>query len=132
MPADARGARPDGPTAVSRTGGDRAEKAPGKTKVKTPPPPTHPSRIWVQVLTGGTRDPLPGEWRKMVRDAPEVFRGKKAFVTPWRSNFRLLTGPFESEAAAQVFLNQLRRANVDAFMWTSAAGQAVDALPTGR
>lgn len=134
---DARGTRPDGPTAVSRTGGeragaDKAEKPSAKAKAKTPPPPSHPSRIWVQVLTGASREPLPGEWRKLVRDDPEVFRGKKAYVTPWRSNFRLLTGPFESEAAAQAYLNQLRRAGVDAFMWTSAAGQAVDALPAGR
>ena len=118
-------ARPDGPTAVSRGGDDK------KTKGK-PAPPTHPSRIWVQVLTGGSRDLLPAEWRRLVREAPEAFRGKKCYVTPWRANFRLLTGPFESETAAQAFLNQLQRANISAFLWTSAAGQAVDALPAGR
>jgi hypothetical protein len=84
------------------------------------------------VLTGGSRDLLPTEWRRLVRQAPEALRARKAYVTPWRSNFRLLTGPFESEAAAQTFLNQLRRADVPAFLWTSAAGQAVDALPAGR
>lgn len=125
----ARGTRPDGPTAVSRTT-DKAEK-PGKAKAK-PAAPSHPSRIWVQVLTGGNREGLPAEWRRLTREDPEVFRGKRAYVTPWRNNFRLLTGPFESEAAAQAYLNQLRRAGVDAFMWTSPAGQAVDALPAGR
>lgn len=128
--ATARGTRPDGPTAVSRTTADKADK-PAKGKAK-PAAPSHPSRIWVQVLTGGNREGLPAEWRRMTREDPEVFRGKRAFVTPWRSNFRLLTGPFESEAAAQAYLNQLRRAGVDAFMWTSPAGQAVDALPAGR
>jgi Flp pilus assembly protein TadD len=127
--SDARGERPDAPTAVSR-GSDKATAAKGKAK--TPPPPSHPSRIWVQVLTGGNRDLLPAEWRKLAKEAPEAFRGKKAYVTPWRSNFRLLTGPFESEAAAQAFLNQIRRGGVEGFLWTSAAGQPVDVLANGK
>lgn len=116
------GTRPDGPTAVSR----------GTDKKAKPATPAHPSRIWVQVLTGANRELLPSEWRRLVRAAPEAFRGKRPYVTPWRSNFRLLTGPFESEAAAQTFLNVLGRADVDGFIWTSAAGQAIDALPAGR
>lgn len=125
--SDARGERPDAPTAVSR-GSDKTAKG----KAKAPPPPSHPSRIWVQVLTGANKDLLPAEWRKLVKEAPEAFRGKKAYVTPWRSNFRLLTGPFESEAAAQAFLNQIRRGGVEGFLWTSAAGQPVDVLAAGK
>jgi len=121
-----RGARPDGPTAVSRT---QDKPAKGKTKVEVP---THPSRIWAQVATGGNRAALPTDWRRLVRAAPEAFRGKRAYITPWRSNFRLLAGPFESEAAAQTFLNQLGRANIEGFLWNSPAGQAVDVLAVGK
>ena len=46
---------------------------------------------------------------------------------------RLLTGPFESEAAASDYLGKLRKAEVDgAFMWTSPAGQVVDDLSVGK
>lgn len=131
-----RGERPDGPTSVSRieeraglairdakTGKDAKGKG---AKAATP---THPSRIWVQVLTGGNKGLLDDEWRRMARQGAEAFRGRKPYVTPWRSNFRLLTGPFESDAAAQAFLNQLTRARIGGFQWTSPAGQAIDTLP---
>jgi Flp pilus assembly protein TadD len=143
-----RGERPDGPTAVSRieerTGAatrdgkngkdvkdvkDGKEAKDAKGKGGKVAPPSHPSRIWVQVLTGGNKDMFDDAWRRMARQASDAFRGRKPYVTPWRSNFRLLTGPFESEAAAQAFLNQLTRAHISGFQWTSPAGQAIDTLP---
>lgn len=89
---------------------------------------SHPSRIWVQVLTGSVRDKMAGEWRGMVRQA-RALKGHKPFLTPWRSNFRLLTGPFDSDAEAQDFIASLRKDGVSGFQWTSPAGQVVDALP---
>ena len=91
-------------------------------------PPANPSRVWVQVLTGANRDVMGREWQRMVREA-SILRSRKPYITPWRSNFRLLTGPFGSDEDAQAFLNQLRRAGVSGFQWTSPAGQAVDPLP---
>ena len=65
----------------------------------------------------------------MSREGAEVFRGKQPFVSAWGQTNRLLTGPFQSEAAANSFIAQLRHADVDgAFVWTSPAGQVVDAL----
>jgi tetratricopeptide (TPR) repeat protein len=98
--------------------------------VKTPPPPpSHPSRIWVQVATGRDKAALASDWRRMSRSAAEVFRGKKPSVSVWGQTKRLLAGPFESTAAANSFITQLRRADVDgAFVWSSPAGQVVDAL----
>jgi Flp pilus assembly protein TadD len=89
--------------------------------------PTHVSRIWVQVLTGANRDMMGREWQRLVREAA-VIKGRKPFITPWRNNFRLLTGPFDSDAQAQAFLGQLRKDGVSGFEWTSPAGQAVDSL----
>jgi Flp pilus assembly protein TadD len=96
---------------------------------KTPPPPSHPSRIWVQVATGRDRTALAGDWRRMARQSAELFRNRKANVTAWGQSNRLLAGPFETEAAAVTFVAQLRRADVPgAFVWTSPAGQVVDAV----
>lgn len=96
-----------------------------------PLPPAHPSRIWVQVATGRDKDALAFDWRRMSRQAPEAFRGKKGSVSDWGARNRLLAGPFPTEAAANAFMGQLRTAKVDgSFVWTSPAGQVVDALPT--
>ncbi len=98
-------------------------------KTVTPPPPSHPSRIWVQVATGRDKAALAFDWRRITREAPEVARGKRAFTSDWGQTNRLLTGPFESQAAANAFLAQTRRAGVTgAFLWTSPAGQVVDTL----
>jgi hypothetical protein len=94
-----------------------------------PPPPSHPSRIWVQLATGRDKAALGYDWRRMAREAAEVFRAKQPFVSALGQSSRLLTGPFQTEAAANAFIAQLRRADVDgAFVWTSPAGQVVDAL----
>lgn len=150
---DPRGERPDGPTDVSRTSAKEPEKPAvkdAKTASKDPKAtakdaakaakdakeakakksaPSHPSRIWVQVLTGANKDMMDNEWRRLAKQAPEAFRGRKPYLSPWRSNFRLLTGPFESEAAAQEFITKLRKGDVASYQWTSPAGQAVDSLP---
>lgn len=108
-------------------------KAEAKPKVEPKPPaPSHPSRIWVQVATGRDKDALGFDWRRMARAAPEAFRDKKANVSAWGQNNRLLAGPFPTEAAATAFIAQLRRTNINGpFVWTSPAGQVVDALPAG-
>jgi pyruvate/2-oxoglutarate dehydrogenase complex dihydrolipoamide acyltransferase (E2) component len=103
---------------------DAKETKGAKGKGAKARPPANPSRVWVQVLTGANRDVMGREWQRMVREA-SVLRARKPYITPWRSNFRLLTGPFDSDDDAQAFLNQLRRAGVSGFQWTSPAGQAV-------
>lgn len=151
---DARGERPDGPTGVSRISAKEPEKPSAKEAVKLgkdgkpikdpkgaakdakdakdakakKAAPSHPSRIWVQVLTGGNKDMMDNEWRRLVKEAPEVLRGRKPYISPWRSNFRLITGPFESEADAQEFVTRLKKSGVSSYQWTSPAGQAVDTL----
>ncbi|MEL0250441.1 MAG: SPOR domain-containing protein [Novosphingobium sp.] len=151
--ADPRGERPDGPTEVSRTPAKEPEKPAAKdtkaTEAKSAKDakakaaeaakeakdakakkaaPSHPSRIWVQVLTGGNKDVMDNEWRRLVKEAPELLRSRKPYLSPWRSNFRLLTGPFETEAAAQDFVTKLKKSGVSSYQWTSPAGQPVDTL----
>jgi Flp pilus assembly protein TadD len=106
---------------------------PADAKSARPAPPEQPSRIWVQVATGRNKAALGFDWRRMAKDDAAVFRGKKPLVAAWGQTNRLLTGPFETEAAANAFVTQLRRVDVDgAFLWTSPAGQVVDALVVGK
>ena len=54
-------------------------------------------------------------------------------MSAWGQTNRLLTGPFESTAAANQFIAQLRKEDVPgAFVWSSPAGQVVDALGGGK
>ncbi|MDB5726576.1 MAG: hypothetical protein JWQ16_3330 [Novosphingobium sp.] len=106
---------------------------PADAKSARPAPPEQPSRIWVQVATGRNKAALGFDWRRMAKDDAAVFRGKKPLVAAWGQTNRLLTGPFETEAAGNAFVTQLRRADVEgAFLWTSPAGQVVDALVVGK
>ncbi|MBX9883362.1 MAG: SPOR domain-containing protein, partial [Novosphingobium sp.] len=99
----------------------KAAKAKAKAELQ------HVSRIWVQVLTGANRAGMGKEWQRLVGTA-SALRGRKPSITAWRSNYRLLTGPFASDAEAQAFVEKLRGQGVSSYQWTSPAGQAVDGL----
>lgn len=106
-----------------------AKPAPLKAAPPKPAPPSHPSRIWVQVATGRDKSALNYDWRRMARQSAEVFGGKQPFVSAWGQTNRLLTGPFQTEAAANAYIAQLGRAGINGpFVWTSPAGQVVDAI----
>lgn len=96
---------------------------------KAPPKPIHPSRVWVQVGTGRDTGALGFTWRGLVKDNPALFKGQSPSITDWGRTNRLLAGPFATEAAADAFLAKARKAEIDAFVWTSPAGQVVDPLP---
>ena len=85
----------------------------------------------MQIATGRDKAALAFDWRRLLRQAGDPFKGKSPAVSAWGQTNRLLTGPFASEAAANAFIAQLRRADVAGpFVWTSPAGQVVDALST--
>lgn len=87
----------------------------------------NPARTWVQVLTGGDRAKMGKEWAGLQAKASEL-RGRKAYVTSWNRVYRLVTGPFPSNAAAQEFVAKLRHSNVSAFQFDSPAGQVMDGV----
>ncbi len=107
---------------------DVRKLAAARAKAETAAKPAHPSRIWVQLGTGRDKSALGFTWRGLTKDNPEVLRGKSPSITEWGRTNRLLTGPFETEAAASAYLNKLKKAGVDAFLWTSPAGQVVDPI----
>ena len=115
----------------SETRPTQVAKTKPAAKPAKPPPPSHPSRIWVQVATGRDKAALAFDWRRMMREDAQALRGKKAFISAWGRTNRLLTGPFPTEAAAKDFLAQAHRAGLDgSFLWTSPAGQVVDPIAT--
>lgn len=137
---DVRRIRPVTPPVKEPPASDKAKstdktadkgKASDKTKGKDAKPATQtqPSRIWVQLATGRDKAALGFDWRKLAKDDPAVFKGLKPHVTAWGQANRLLAGPFASAKEANAFLAQLKKAGVSgAFLWTSPAGQVVDAL----
>lgn len=83
-----------------------------------------PERHWVQIAGGANVAGLPAAWALMAGKAPEL-KGRQAWTTPLRATNRLLTGPFKSDDEAQAFVNTLRNSGVQAFTFTSEAGQKV-------
>jgi Flp pilus assembly protein TadD len=121
-------ALPAAPAAPAPGAVDIRKIAPARPKPVEPPKPSHPSRIWVQVGVGRDKSALGFTWRGLVKDEPELMRSKSPAISDWGRTNRLLTGPFATEAAAGAFLAKLKKAGLDAFVWTSPAGQVVDEL----
>ncbi|NCU11849.1 MAG: SPOR domain-containing protein [Sphingomonadaceae bacterium] len=121
--------------AADKAAKDKAakDKAAKDKAAKEKAKPSHPSRIWVQVATGRSKPALGFDWRRMVRENPAVFKGRSPNVAAWGQTNRLLAGPFPTARDANAFLAQLKKAGIDgAFVWTSPAGQVVEALAAGK
>jgi tetratricopeptide (TPR) repeat protein len=99
---------------------------------RRPARPANPSRHWVQIAGGANRAALPREFARLQALAPDQLRRRTAYTTPLRATNRLLVGPFESESAAQAFVNQLAARHIAAFAWTSEDGQEIERLQTPR
>ncbi len=89
----------------------------------------NPERIWVQVAGGANANDLPKAYAAVKAKASAVFGSRTAWSTPLRATNRVLAGPFKTDAEARTFVNQLAKAGVSAFTFTSDAGQAVTKLP---
>ena len=106
-----------------------ADKAAAEKKIER----TNPERIWVQVAGGASERDLPKAYAAVKARAPAVFGSRGGYTTPLRATNRVLTGPFKTDAEARAFVNDLSRAGVSAFTFTSDAGQPVKKLgATGK
>lgn len=90
-----------------------------------PAPPPHPSRIWVQVATGQDVAAFRFDWRRLVRASEGVLDGREPHRARWGQTNRLLVGPFASTREANQFVTRLGEKGIDAFRFTSAAGEQV-------
>lgn len=104
-----------------------------KTAKGKSPAASQPSRIWVQVATGRDKSALGFDWRRLVKENPEILGKLRPSISAWGQSNRLLAGPFDSAAAANAVIGKLKKAGVGgAFVWTSPAGQVVDPLGGGK
>lgn len=115
-------------TAKEKAKEKAAEKL-AKEKTKKPAPPSHPSRIWVQIGVGRNKDAIAFDWRRWTRQSPALLKGRSASVSDMGRTNRVLVGPFETAKAAKTFVTEAKKAGFDdALPWTSPAGQVVDPL----
>jgi len=121
--------RPDPALEKAKADAEKAKADKAKAEKAKPAPPSHPSRIWVQLGVGRDKKALAYDWRKYARQSAELFKGRKGQVSDMGATNRLLVGPFESAKAANAFVGDARKAGFDgAYVWTSPAGQVVDPL----
>ena len=104
---------------------ETAAKEPAK---KEPAKPAEPSRHWVQVAGVADRSGLMREFGRLKQKAPKLLGDRTPWTTPLRFTNRLLVGPFRNDDEAQIFVNELSRADISAFSWTSPAGQEISKL----
>ena len=93
-----------------------------------PETPAHASRIWVQVATGRDRSALGFDWRRFSRQAPDVLKDNGPFVASWGQTNRLLAGPYDSRSDANAAVTALAEKDLDAFRFTSSAGEVIEEL----
>ena len=103
----------------------RREVRPPPAPPAPPPPPPHPSRHWVQVATGQDIAAFRFDWRRLVRQADGVLANREPYRARWGQTNRLVTGPFASTREAQAFITRLGEKGIDAFRFTSSAGEEV-------
>jgi Flp pilus assembly protein TadD len=121
--------------AANRTRTAEARPAPTERRPRAaarPVAPANPSRHWVQIAGGANRTTMPREYARLRGLAPALLGSRPGWVTAANATNRLLVGPFENARAAQAFVNQLAQRDLSAFVWTSAAGQEIERLSSGR
>ncbi|MFK4874843.1 tetratricopeptide repeat protein [Novosphingobium sp. ZW T3_23] len=118
----------------AKTKADAKAKAEAKAKAdaakaKKPAPPSHPSRIWVQIGVGRDKGAIAFDWRRYNKQAPALFKGREPYVSDMGRTNRILVGPFPTLKAANEFRTDAKKQGFDdALPWTSPAGQVVDPL----
>lgn len=95
---------------------------------REPAEPQHPRRIWVQVATGRDLGRLRFDWRRFVRNAPDLLGEFEPHYTRWGRANRLLAGPVGSREEARALVNALARIGMDTFTYTSPEGREIQRL----
>lgn len=120
----AAGAAP--PPAAAKPAARTPEKP--KAKPKEPPKPKHPSRIWVQVATGRKLDALAFDWKRIARSGGAALARQEPYTARWGQTNRLLAGPFDSRDKAEAAIRELKKKDLDVFLYVSAQGEEVQPL----
>ena len=100
----------------------------GAATAKSASAKDEPARNWVQIATG-SGDVMKSEYRRLGRGKAELFKGQKGWTSPWKTQERLLVGPFDTLGDARDWLKKYIEAGGEGFAWNSEAGTAVAPLP---
>lgn len=99
-------------------------------QVRSDAPSIYTSRkIWIQLASGPNAADLPGQFNRMKSRNNELFEGISGYVFEEPGRARLLIGPFRNNEEADIFAEDLASVRIDAFTWSSKAGQAIRKLP---
>jgi hypothetical protein len=120
-------AKKEGPAAAKKPAPAVAKKE-APAAAKKPTAPAEPSRVWVQVAGGADKAALPREFSRLKTKVPKLLAARTAWTTPLKATNRLLVGPFKTAEEAQDFVNELKKADLTGFAWTSEAGQKIEKL----
>jgi Flp pilus assembly protein TadD len=107
----------------------KAEPAKPAAKPDTKPAAAA-AQHWVQIAGSADKSTLKGEFARLKAKAPKLLGDKTAWTAPLKFTNRLLVGPFKSEGEAQSLVNELAKAELAAFAWTSPAGQPPEKIAT--
>jgi len=88
------------------------------------------NKLWLQLASGDDAAALPREFDRMKRSNRDLFEGISGFVFEDGRRARLLIGPFRNSEEAGIFADDLASVHIDAFTWTSQAGQTIRKLPS--
>ncbi|MFM7350024.1 MAG: SPOR domain-containing protein [Erythrobacter sp.] len=105
-----------------------AAKVAEKPKPKEPKKPVHPSRIWVQVATGKKLSALAFDWKRISKEGGASLAKQQPSTAKWGQTNRLLAGPFASRDKAEALIRELKKKDLDAFLWMSEEGEEVQPL----
>jgi Flp pilus assembly protein TadD len=100
----------------------------GKKTKPAPKVAKSPGKYWVQLAGGSLTERMPNEYKRIKGKKPALFAKRTPYVAELKGWTRLLVGPFKSEDESQEYVNQLAKANIDGFSWTSPSGQAIEKL----
>lgn len=135
LPAEAKPlAGSASPSRAGRGTEKLAEKPPTKSVAKPaakPGPsaaPVQSARNWVQIATGAG-DVMKSEYRRLSRGKTDLFAKRKGWTSAWKTQQRLLVGPFDSLTDARGWLADYEKLGGAGFAWNSEDGTAVDPLP---
>lgn len=85
----------------------------------------NPAREWVQVAGGNNRAGFARTYAKLKAAHAALFDGRAAYYTPLNRTYRILVGPFDDASDARTYVNQLTKAGLTGFTFSSEAGQEV-------
>ena len=86
-------------------------------------------KLWIQLASGPNASELPDQFSRMKSRNGRLFEGISGYVFEEPGRARLLIGPFRNNEEASIFAEDLASVRIDAFTWTSKAGQAIRKLP---